>query len=178
MINLPGSALHHPHQLELKCGSFFCLNFWSHCLSIRLSVNFSTFIFLSWTTGPISTKLGTKHSCIKIIQVCSNFFQRGDLKMFSSRTTGPISTKLCTRHIRWKGLKFVQIKGHTFLQGEIMVKINALTIFKTTKLDTKHSLVKIIQVCTNEGPCIFPMENNNKLAKIHWWHVLKVYKGR
>ena len=104
---------------------------WSKCLSICC---LSTFIFLSWSTKPISTKLGTKHSCIKIIQVCSNFFQRGDLKMFSSRTIGPISTKLCTRHISWKRLKFVQIKGHTFLQGEIMVKINALTIFKNLLL--------------------------------------------
>ena len=39
-------------------------------------------IFFSRTTGPISTKLGTKHPCVKGIQVCSNegarSFPRGD----------------------------------------------------------------------------------------------------
>ena len=39
--------------------------------SVCLVVNFSHFIF-SRTTGPISTKLGTKHSWLKKIQVWSN----------------------------------------------------------------------------------------------------------
>ena len=50
--------------------------------SVRRSVNFSHFHLLSRTIGPISTKLGTKHPWIKVIQVCSNEgsqpFQRGD----------------------------------------------------------------------------------------------------
>ena len=38
-----------------------------------LSVDrFHIFIFFSRTTGPISTKLGTKHPWVKGIQVCSN----------------------------------------------------------------------------------------------------------
>ena len=155
---------------------WFFSSVWISDHSVCPSVCLSTFIFLSWTAGPISTKLGTKHSCIKIIQVCSNFFQRGDLKMFSSRTTGPISTKLCTWHIRWKGLKFVQIEGHTFLQGEIMVKINALTIFKNLLL--RNHKANFNQTGHKAFSKHFPMEYNNKAAKIHWWNVLLVYKGR
>ena len=26
-----------------------------------------------------------------------------------------------------------------------------------------------IQICSNEGPCLFLRGNNNKIAKIHWW---------
>ena len=59
--------------------SSICL---SVCLSVRLSVNFSNFHLLLRTTGPISTKLGTKHPWVKGIQVCSNEgprpFPRGD----------------------------------------------------------------------------------------------------
>ena len=62
--------------------SVVCL---SICLSVCLSVCLSTFhifIFFSRTTGPISTKLGTKHPWVKGIQVCSNEgprpFPRGD----------------------------------------------------------------------------------------------------
>ena len=83
--------------------------FWS---SVCPSVNFHIFIF-SRTTGPISTKLGTKHPWVKGIQVCSNEgprpSQRGDnwemiklnwqlLKIFFSKTTGPSSTKLGTKY--------------------------------------------------------------------------------
>ena len=50
--------------------------------SDRLSVNFFIFDFFSITTGPILTKLGTKHPWVKQIQVCSNEgpfpFPRGD----------------------------------------------------------------------------------------------------
>ena len=75
-------------------------------------------IFLSRTTGLISTKLGTKHPWVMEIQVCSNEgphpFPRGDnyeiakkhfpsLKIFSSRIIWPISTKLDTKHPRVKG---------------------------------------------------------------------------
>ena len=47
----------------------------SVCLSVRLSVRlwtFHIFDFFSRTTGPISTKLGTKHPWVKRIQVRSN----------------------------------------------------------------------------------------------------------
>ena len=70
-------------------------------------------IFFYRTTGPISTKLNTKHPWVKGIQVCSNegphLFPRGhnyeivkihwrNLKIFFSRTTGPISTQFGTKH--------------------------------------------------------------------------------
>ena len=45
------------------------------CLSVRPSVclkTFHIFIFFSRTTGPISTKLGTKHPWVKGIQIYSN----------------------------------------------------------------------------------------------------------
>ena len=38
----------------------------------------------------------------------------------------------------------------------------------STKLSTKHPLVKGIQVCSNEGPCSFPRGDNYDIAKIHW----------
>ena len=73
-------------------------------------------------------KLGTKHSWVTGIQVCSNEghrpFPKGDnceiakihrrnLKIFFSRTIGPISTKLGILGCR--GFKFVQIKNHSIL---------------------------------------------------------------
>ena len=63
--------------------------------------------FKKSSTKPMSVKLGTKHSWMKKIQVCSNEgqcpFPRGDnsiilekhlpsLKSFFFRTTGPVST--------------------------------------------------------------------------------------
>ena len=39
---------------------------------LSLSIFFSHFRFFSRTTEPISTKLGTNHSCVKGIQVYSN----------------------------------------------------------------------------------------------------------
>ena len=77
-------------------------------------------IFFSRTTGPILTKLGTKHHWVKGFQVCSNEgpcpFQREDnyeivkihwrnLKIFFSRTTGPILTQLGTKHPWVKGIQ-------------------------------------------------------------------------
>jgi hypothetical protein len=41
-------------------------------LSVRLSVNVYIFDFLSRITGPVLTRLGTKHHWVKGIQVCSN----------------------------------------------------------------------------------------------------------
>ena len=87
--------------------SVICLSF---CLSVCKLFIFSTSSPCS-TTGPIPTKLGTKHPWVEGIQVCSNEgsrpFLRGDmsenvklywkyLKIFFSRTTGLISTKLVT----------------------------------------------------------------------------------
>ena len=65
-------------------------------------------------------KLGTKHPCVKGIQICSNEgprpFPRGDnyeiakihwrnFKIFFSRTTGPISTEIGTKHPWVKGIQ-------------------------------------------------------------------------
>ena len=124
---------------------FACLSS-SVCLSIRLSILLSLnnffFNFFSRTTGPISTKLDTKHPWVKGIQVCSDEgprpFPRGDnseivnlylkfLKIFFSITTGPI----------W------------------------------TKLGTKHSWVEGIQFCSNEGARPFLKGVNNEIAEIH-----------
>jgi hypothetical protein len=71
------------------------------------------------------------------IQACSNIgpspIKRGDnhknvkigwdlLNIFFSRTTEPILTRLGTNHHREEGFKFLQIKGITPLQGEVMAK--------------------------------------------------------
>ena len=67
---------------ELKAQVSFSDRLSSVCLSVRLSVSFPIFVFFSRPTGPILTKLGTKHPWVKVIQVCSNEghrpFPRGD----------------------------------------------------------------------------------------------------
>ena len=35
------------------------------------------------------------------------------------------------------------------------------------KLDRMHPWVKVVQVCSNKGPCHFPREDNYEIAKIH-----------
>jgi hypothetical protein len=83
---------------------------------------------------------------VKGIQVCSNKgpdpLQRGDnhkyvkmgwvhLKIFHSRITGPILIDVTQIIVRWRRFKFVQTKGITFLQGEMIAKNeNTLKIFK------------------------------------------------
>ena len=44
----------------------------------------------------------------------------------------------------------------------------------STKLGTKYSWVKGIQVCSNEGPCPYPRGDNYKTTKIHWRNSLVV----
>ena len=94
-------------------------------------------LFFSRRTGPISTKLGTKHPWMKGIQVCSNErpcpFLKGNnyeiakihwrnLKIFFSRTTKPISTKLGTKHPWVKGIQVCSNEGPAFFQGEMITK--------------------------------------------------------
>ena len=38
----------------------------------------------------------------------------------------------------------------------------------SSKLGTKHPWVMGIQVCSNEGPCPFPIGDNYEIEKIHW----------
>ena len=44
----------------------------------------------------------------------------------------------------------------------------------STKLGTIHPWVKGVQVCSNEGLCLFPRGDNYEIAKIHWW-ILKIF---
>ena len=96
-------------------------------------------IFFSSTTGPISTKLGTKHLWVKVIQVGSNEGLRplsmGDKNIakkhwhifiiFFSRTTGSISIKLDTNHLWIKEIQVCsnQMKGSVLFEGEIITKL-------------------------------------------------------
>ena len=65
-------------HLSWKLKRFFsdCMSFvvrLSVCMFVRPSVSKIVHIFIfSRTTEPISTKLGTKHACVKRIKVCSN----------------------------------------------------------------------------------------------------------
>ena len=101
--------------------------FWSPELKAQMSLSnpmstvgspsvhklFTNFLFFSRTTGPISTKLGTKHSewrTFNFLQMDSHTFFHGEiiakitnihcqyLKIFFSRTTWAISTKLSSKH--------------------------------------------------------------------------------
>ena len=100
-------------------------------------------LFFSRTTKPITTKICTKHSRAKGIQVCTNEgphpFPGGDnyeiakthwwnLKIFFSRSTWQLSTKLGIKHLWEKG----------------------------------------IQICSNRRPYPFPRGDNNEIVKIHW----------
>ena len=78
------------------------------------------------------------------------------------------------------------MKGPANFQGEIITKLHwqILKIFFSrttgpisTKLGTNHLWGKGIQVCTNEGPCPFPREDNYHIAKIHW-KILKIFFSR
>ena len=111
-------------------------------------------IFFTRTTGPISTKHGTKHPWAKGIQVYSNErpcpFPREDInviakihrqnfKIFFSRTTEPTSIK----HVGWRSLGFFKFfKGpRPFPRGDNSkkFKITSRTIWLiSTKLGTKH----------------------------------------
>ena len=88
-----------------------------------------------FSTGPISTKLGTKYLWVKAIQIYSNEgprpSQSGDnweiininwqlLKNFFHRTTWPILTQSI---LGCRGFKFAQMKGPFFFQGEIITKL-------------------------------------------------------
>ena len=39
----------------------------------------------------------------------------------------------------------------------------------------KHSSSKRIQVCSNEGPLVFPRGNYNETAKMHWQHFKNLF---
>ena len=102
---------------------------------------FHIFIF-SRTTGPISTKLGTKHPLVMGIQICSNegpcHFLRGDNNEIAK--------------IHWWTFKIL----FSIITGQI-----------STKLGTKHTWIKGIEDSSNEGPRLFPRGDNKDIAKIH-----------
>ena len=91
------------------------------------------------TTGPISTKFGTKHPWVDGIQICTNKGQhpssRGDnskiikiygeyLKIFYFSITGPVSTKPGIKHPWVKEIQiFFKIKSHALLQGELIANL-------------------------------------------------------
>ena len=147
----------------------------------------------SRTTGPISTKLSTRHPWVKEIQVCSkegpNLFPRGDnyekakhideiKKIFSLRTTYPISTKLGTRLPWLKGIQVCSIKGPLF-QGEIITKWWKY-IDEIKKSSSREPLSQfqpnLAQSIlgwnglnySNNGHRPFPRGDNYKMVKIHW----------
>ena len=124
---------------ELKAQVSFSDNFLSVvCPSVCLSVNFSHFHLLlqnhwahfnqNWhnaslgeadsfssNEGPQPFPKGDNYEIAKI-------HWRNFKKIFFSRSTGPISTKLGTYILGWRGFKFVQMKGPSLFQGEIITK--------------------------------------------------------
>ena len=149
-------------------------------------------IFFSRTTGPISTKLGTKHSWvmrIQFVQMMGPTFLQGDIimkqrkyidkirKIFFSRTTGPTATKLGTMPPLMKGIQVCSNEGSALVQGEIITKqrkcidvffklfFSRITGPISTKLGTMPPWVKGIQVCSNEWSHLFLRGDNYKIAK-------------
>ena len=89
----------------------------------------------------------------------------------------------------WRGFKFVQIKGPSLFQGEIITQIakiywSYLKIFFSrttgpisTKLGTEHHWVKGIQVCWNEGPHLSQRGDSWEIEKTHW-KLFKIFFSR
>ena len=96
------------------------------------------FIFFSWTTGSISTKLCKKHPWVKGNHVCSNEgsrpFPRWDntklqnyideikKKPSSQEPPDQFQPNLSQIMLGWRETKLVQIKGLVLFQGEIITK--------------------------------------------------------
>ena len=100
-------------------------------------------ILSSRTTGPISTKLGTKHPLVKGIRICWN---EGPQLFFKGR---------CLREIakmHWRNFK---------------IFFSRTTMPISTKHGAKHPWVKGIHVCSNEGFRHFPMGDSYAIAKMH-----------
>ena len=123
-------------------------------------------IFFSRTTGSVPIKLGTKHPWEMEIQVCLNegpcSISRGDgsenVKLYWKKrnekiiSLGQFQPNLAQTIFGYSGFMFVQIKGHIFIQGEIIAKIwnsieNIKKIFSrttgpvSTKIYAKHPWV-------------------------------------
>ena len=100
-------------------------------------------IFLSRTTGLISSKLGTNHPWMTGIQVYTiegpHFSPRGD------------NSKIVKLY--WKYLKIFQFRTTRSI---------------STKLDTKHPWVVEIQVCSNEGTCPSQRGDKSEIVKLYW----------
>ena len=86
------------------------------------------------TSGPISTKLSTKHLSVKDVKLYTmkgrTFFQEEiitkwrKIKNHHYRTTGPISTKLFISHpMCEEDLSLLKWKGYTFSHREILTKL-------------------------------------------------------
>ena len=99
---------------------------------------------------------------------------------FSFRTTGPISTKLGTECSLLMGIQFftyMYVGPCTFRRGDndkianilwrnLKIFFSRATGPISTKLGTKHSWVKRIQVSSNEGSCpCFSKRNYSEIAK-------------
>ena len=141
---------------------------------------FRIFMFFLRSTRPISTKFGIRHPWVKGTQVCSyegpRLFPIGhtnetdlekihgrNLNIFFLRSTGSYQPNLAQSIHGWWGFKFV----HTLFQwgdnneiAEIHLRILKISFFKYTYFNQtwqKTSLceVKGIQVCSNEGSCLF-----------------------
>ena len=99
------------------------------------------FIFFFRTTGPVSTKLGTKYPWVKGIHIYSNEGPRP--------FQGEVITKL-----------------QKYIDEILKIFYSRTTRSISTKFGTKHSWVMKTQVCSNEGPCPYPRVDNYKIAKI------------
>jgi hypothetical protein len=108
-------------------------------------------IFFSRTTWPILTRLGTDHSYVKGIQVCSN---EGD----NPPTRGDNSERLKIHR------NFQKIFSRTSWPNLI-------------KLGTNYPWVKGIQLCSSKGPSPLQRGDNHKNVKIGWGH-LKIFLSR
>ena len=101
-----------------------------------VKIHWRNFKIFSRTTGPISTKLSTKHPWMKGIQVSSNEghcpFPKGD-NYEIAKTLTKFKNLLLKNHwanlnqtwhkafLGWRGLKFDQIRNHSILKKKIII---------------------------------------------------------
>ena len=113
-------------------------------------------IFSYRTAQLISTKLGTKHPWV---EGDSNlfFYQKLTDKILKSSSWEllELGIQVCSNeepHPFPRGDDFEIVKIHWQNKNTLLLKNHGASF---NQFDTKHSCMKGIQVCTNEGPCPF-----------------------
>ena len=145
-----------------------------NCISCSSSINEEFFYWLTWAEGSSElfwSKFVRRRRCCKLFTISSS----------SPEPLSQFQPNLSQSILRWRGFKFVQMKGLALFQRGDNYQIGKIHWRNkkkssspelngpiSTKLGTMHPWVTGIQVCSNEGPRPLPRGDNYEIAKIHW----------